>query len=867
MSIAEQHHDYSLATRTPRHPNSHAVLARPRMTALMTTGSAAALCIVRGPRSSGKSVALRHWSADTSKDVLWLTLTQQITAHGQFWREMHAALSTQMPVTGAPGNDLSLTRSPVRFIATRLAGTAPVTLILEDFYWVQGLAVEEGLLELLECAPQLSLIIMTRSALAVESQQISRNIDLHVIDPAHLRFSAGEAAQFHAGTTLESISAELNERFLGAPVLHRTARQVSGQPRQQHLPFAQEIIQKVTNTLRHEYSNASKQWLGAEAMSFVSATLPLTHFDLPLAQRVAPHAPAESVIRELAESGVLWSQEASGSTTFGYPGIVRDVLENFLAEQVAAHKSEVLATAAAVEFARQAYLPAFRYAVDNNDLRLSSSMLVNSGLRLLFQGGKEFFAILKRVPTSHIAKYPLLSFSLGLMYIAERRTRLQGLEYFGLALASSKPLGKSLPAEEKFAVDLVRAVALRLTGQFKMAAAASRSSMMGHAERPLSDRDRLDIFETMALGQWGLSLVFVGDFGKGTQALQRSVAAAEHVGCVPAAFFATSLLAYRYALDGDLRTAAQYAQWATDMNPDANAAGHYQRTPLAMSLAMIELGRFRPDAAAQHLEKVITEASTSEFWGRLRIIEAQIDMLRGRSGLAVGRLNTLLTHKKELPSINPVDASALGMLGADLLLTDGHASGAAKALGALPAKDTATVVGQARLSLATGQPATVVELLSAPLRFSTILQSVEAQVLLTVARLHMQPAVSVRTEIQRIVGAITTLETQWPLGMLQPEDLGLLLTAAQELGVPWPEFSLLAKPLIPASMSLITLTPRETAILAALAATGDRTEIARLNFVSVNTVKSQLHSLYKKLGVASREQALLVAHREKLLGF
>jgi LuxR family maltose regulon positive regulatory protein len=53
-----------------------------------------------------------------------------------------------------------------------------------------------------------------------------------------------------------------------------------------------------------------------------------------------------------------------------------------------------------------------------------------------------------------------------------------------------------------------------------------------------------------------------------------------------------------------------------------------------------------------------------------------------------------------------------------------------------------------------------------------------------------------------------------------------------------------------------TLTPREHAVLAALAETGALDEIAANLYVSRNTVKSQLSTVYRKLGVSSREAAL-----------
>lgn len=61
------------------------------------------------------------------------------------------------------------------------------------------------------------------------------------------------------------------------------------------------------------------------------------------------------------------------------------------------------------------------------------------------------------------------------------------------------------------------------------------------------------------------------------------------------------------------------------------------------------------------------------------------------------------------------------------------------------------------------------------------------------------------------------------------------------------------------------LTPRERELLDALRTTDSRTEIAEMLFVSVNTVKTHLRSVYRKLGSSSREEALATARRLGLL--
>ena len=62
------------------------------------------------------------------------------------------------------------------------------------------------------------------------------------------------------------------------------------------------------------------------------------------------------------------------------------------------------------------------------------------------------------------------------------------------------------------------------------------------------------------------------------------------------------------------------------------------------------------------------------------------------------------------------------------------------------------------------------------------------------------------------------------------------------------------------------LTERELAILRYLPTIMSNREIARQLYVSVNTVKTHLKQIYRKLGVASRRDAIERARELHLLG-
>jgi LuxR family transcriptional regulator, maltose regulon positive regulatory protein len=106
-----------------------------------------------------------------------------------------------------------------------------------------------------------------------------------------------------------------------------------------------------------------------------------------------------------------------------------------------------------------------------------------------------------------------------------------------------------------------------------------------------------------------------------------------------------------------------------------------------------------------------------------------------------------------------------------------------------------------------------------------------------------------------------------PLLVLAPDLTDLLETRADELG----PHQGLALELVdrartsPAPAYMEPLTERETSVLCHLPTLMSNHEIADVMHVSVNTVKTHLKSLYRKLGVASRREAVLRGRALELL--
>lgn len=65
--------------------------------------------------------------------------------------------------------------------------------------------------------------------------------------------------------------------------------------------------------------------------------------------------------------------------------------------------------------------------------------------------------------------------------------------------------------------------------------------------------------------------------------------------------------------------------------------------------------------------------------------------------------------------------------------------------------------------------------------------------------------------------------------------------------------------------TVVSLTDRELVVLRMLSTALSQPEIARELTVSVNTVRTQLQAIYRKLGVTSRQEAIVVARNRGLL--
>jgi LuxR family transcriptional regulator, maltose regulon positive regulatory protein len=170
--------------------------------------AAVPLTVVTGPAGAGKTTAVASWAAHAEGPVAWVTLDRYDSQWDVFWTAVVAALECAgvefrraLPAPGQTDNHAFL----LRLAAELAAQERPVTLVLDDLQRIDGHELDEGLQYLIRnTRPGLRVVICSRADPALSLHHYRLAGELTEIRAAELGFSAPEARLLMAqhGVTL-----------------------------------------------------------------------------------------------------------------------------------------------------------------------------------------------------------------------------------------------------------------------------------------------------------------------------------------------------------------------------------------------------------------------------------------------------------------------------------------------------------------------------------------------------------------------------------------------------------------------------------------------------------------------------------------
>jgi LuxR family transcriptional regulator, maltose regulon positive regulatory protein len=878
-----------------------AVLHRSRVSQLIDAAVERRVTVLTGPPGAGKTVAAAQWAAARPAGCrpAWVTLDAADAEPARFWQYVAAALARAGAMTaGHPGlpADVRPADIPQWLTAAVRVGAEPIVLILDDVHKLAGSETLGGLDELIRHEPAgLRLLLAGRSAPGLALARLRLAGELADISAAELACTGEETAAYFAmlGMPLGPAErADVLRRTEGWPAgLRLTALGAqSGEAAAQAL---------VADYFQDEVLGA----LPAGVRGFLLRTCLTRTVPADLARDLTGDAGAARLLEQLSREVGLVQAVRPDSGEYRYHPMLRGVLTADLRRELPDELPVLQRRVARWHAARAEVLEAIQAAAAAGDWDFGVRALRDVGPAVMMSAaGPGIEAALGGVPADRLAGDAVLAVALAAARLWQGDAD-GALPYLEHAAASLPNRADDEPEPTRLWV-----AALRMLHRATVAAAGPG---------PLDQEWRLAsrAHETLqggpmhqALGVLWLAVGFAAlrefDGRQARSALLHAGSQLSAGGLLALRERARSWEAVASALDGDLAAATRLGASVAD-GPHGRDA---ELVPvLALAAAAVSLARDEQDAVGAQLDEADLAAMAPRPAGEPPIAVLS-GLMRARLAVADGNLvgaRGLVRWLAEAavgpvvadaPTAGPVaqgtGASGAGLtgLGAVIAVLDAEISLAAGDR----ERARATLTSLAGLAGQSGLPAWP-QLAICQARLA-IADSDDKGAIKLVEPLLADPA-GACSVADRTTALLTAAIAHRRLG--QPSDAAELLSEALALAEPddasggfvaagAPVRSALTVLISPSSryagfagrilerfdgrlprpagvQPAAMLTDSELAVLRFLPSHMTNQEIAESLFLSINTIKTHLSSVYRKLGVVNRRQAIAQGRRLELL--
>lgn len=501
-------------------------------------------------------------------------------------------------------------------------------------------------------------------------------------------------------------------------------------------------------------------------------------------------------------------------------------------------------------------------AVSAGHLEAANALVRRFWFELLRSHGETLRLTLETIPAAALRDYPLLAMMLGVCYNGVRHKRVRALRYFTTAVRGARSGNVALDAVDRALILVSESAVYRLIGRPSMGVGPARAAIrildaMSDSElEPVSSLPRV-------YAQAGVSLYYGGDLDGALSAFESGLAESMDKDSSEG-FSNLSMLAGVLALRGELHEARVYLELARSTQWSDDQRSMYTGTFYRVAEAISSLEQFDSVTSRSHLSALVNDPRTIEHWIAIATTEALTALVAGRAGEGLSRLDAVTATRSEGRS-----ASARGRLAPTRALLQ-LALGARDAAGVILHRDAPLApdrhVAQARVELVAGRSGAALRELG---RIAggelSPRAAAEAMTIEAAALLRLSSSLRSAVVVERLGSLLEHTGMRLPLAFIPPADLERLRTVLIEQGFDRLFDGIGIRSVLGDTIPETVLSERELVVLASLMRHRSPTRIASDLVVSVNTVKTQLRSIYRKLGVSSRDEAIAVALDRHLL--
>jgi DNA-binding CsgD family transcriptional regulator/tetratricopeptide (TPR) repeat protein len=503
-------------------------------------------------------------------------------------------------------------------------------------------------------------------------------------------------------------------------------------------------------------------------------------------------------------------------------------------------------------------------AMERGDFDQATEIVRDNWAPLLRSDYSEVQTALERLPVAELRSHPLLTMLLATAYNGIPRCRVKGLRYFAIASHAANASAPELnPLDQAFILS-TQAAAFRLVGRpglgIKPAIKAIR--ILDHLREP----ERRKVIELPRLySQLGISLYYAGQTDAALDAFEKGLAEAPAVG-PSSAFGNVSMLAGIHAIRGDLQETDHILAIAREDRWTDQQRSWYPGTFYRLGEALSALESFDAAAAREHVSAMVHDRRTIEHWVSIGITEALTDAVEGNPGRGLSGLDALAVLRGGEGRSSRTRAS-LATTRALLQLAAGKADAASVILKRDAPPGPYRSIGRARVELAVGRHGTALRELQRIAGATLTSRQLAEALAIECAALMKIPGGSLRMPglIDQLGSLLERTGQRLAIAMLPSADMAHVVTGLCNSGYSRLFDGIPIRALVPTIKPDALLSQREIAVLRVLVTTTSVSQIASELTVSKNTVKTQMKSLYRKLGASSRDEALAIAWDRHLL--
>ncbi|MEV0976386.1 LuxR C-terminal-related transcriptional regulator [Streptomyces sp. NPDC049915] len=175
-------------------------LRRERLVVRLRHASSTPLVMVNGAAGAGKTLLVADWAADLEQPVAWLTVDETVRRPGMFWahliRALHSA-GVPMPADiGFPTDARQVDRTLLNRLTAQLSGNSTgVTMVIDEYDKTVPEVSEQLAFVLHHAGPGLRLVLVTRTEPLLPLHRYRASGELAEIRDAELAFTPEEAAE------------------------------------------------------------------------------------------------------------------------------------------------------------------------------------------------------------------------------------------------------------------------------------------------------------------------------------------------------------------------------------------------------------------------------------------------------------------------------------------------------------------------------------------------------------------------------------------------------------------------------------------------------------------------------------------------